>query len=75
MALARLGERGLIELEEPTGEFGFSVALFDRAQADLCGAAYRRFGKGFGSAASLNRCDCAAYALAQSLSLPLLYTI
>ena len=73
VVLARLGERGMIELEELIGEFGFSVALFDRVQADLCVAAYRRFGKGFGSAASLNLCDCAAYALAQSLSLPLLY--
>ncbi|MGO9547380.1 MAG: type II toxin-antitoxin system VapC family toxin [Rhodomicrobium sp.] len=73
VVLARLGERGMIELEELIGEFGFSVVLFDRAQADLCVAAYRRFGKGFGSAASLNLCDCAAYALAQSLSLPLLY--
>ncbi|MGO9546480.1 MAG: type II toxin-antitoxin system VapC family toxin [Rhodomicrobium sp.] len=73
VALARLGERGLLELEELIGEFDFSVVLFDRAQADLSVAAYRRFGKGYGAAASLNLCDCAAYALAQSLSLPLLY--
>lgn len=73
VALARLGELGLTELEELIAEFGFSVVLFDRAQADLCVGAYRRYGKGFGSAASLNLCDCAAYALAKSLSLPLLY--
>jgi ribonuclease VapC len=71
--LGRLGEQGLIELEKLLAEFSFSVVIFDRTQAGLCTAAYRRFGKGFGSAASLNLCDCAAYALAQSLSLPLLY--
>ncbi len=73
VALARLGERGLTSVDELIGEFGFSMVPFDKTQADLCVAAYRRFGKGFGSAASLNLCDCAAYALAQSLSLPLLY--
>jgi ribonuclease VapC len=73
VVLARIGEQGVAELEELIGEFGFSVVPFDQAQADLAVAAYRRFGKGFGSAASLNLCDCAAYALAQSLSLPLLY--
>ncbi len=73
VALGRLGEQGLVELEELIAEFGFSAMAFDRAQADLSVAAYRRFGKGYSSAASLNLRDCAAYALAQSLSLPLLY--
>ena len=35
--------------------------------------AYRKFGKGTGHKAQLNLCDCAAYALARSLDLPLLY--
>jgi ribonuclease VapC len=73
VVFGRLGERGFIELEALIAEFGFSVVPLDRAQADLSVAAYRRYGKGFGSGASLNLCDCAAYALAQSLSLPLLY--
>ena len=73
VALSRLGEQGLRELTQLIDAFEFSVVPFDRAQADLCAAAYRRFGKGFGSSASLNLCDCAAYTLAQSLNLPLLF--
>ncbi len=73
VALARLGELGLAAVEEIIEEFGFAVVSFDRTQSDLSLAAYRRFGKGSGAAAALNLCDCAAYALAQSLSLPLLY--
>jgi ribonuclease VapC len=73
VALSRLGERGLEELEQLVDELGFSVVPFDRPQADLSTATYRRFGKGFGTPASLNLCDCAAYTLAQSLNLPLLF--
>ena len=36
-------------------------------------AAYRRFGKGSGHKAQLNLGDCASYALATSLDLPLLF--
>lgn len=73
VALARLGERGFDELTQLVDELGFSVVPFDRPQADLCAAAYRRFGKGFGSSAALNLCDCAAYTLALSLNFPLLF--
>jgi len=73
VAMARLGQQGLIELEQLIEAFAFTVVPFDRAQADLSAAAYRRFGKGSGTSASLNLCDCVAYALAQSLNLPLLY--
>ncbi len=73
VALARLGEHGLAELIRLVDALGLSVVPFDRPQADLCTAAYRRFGKGFGSPASLLLCDCSAYALAQSLGLPLLF--
>lgn len=73
VALARLGERGLEELTRLVDALGLSVVPFDRQQVDLCTAAYRRFGKGFGSTASLNLCDCSSYALAQSLGLPLLF--
>jgi ribonuclease VapC len=73
VALSRLGEQGLDQLTQLVDELGFSVVPFDRPQADLCAAAYRRFGKGSGSAASLNLCDCAAYTLATSLNFPLLF--
>jgi len=46
---------------------------FDEQQAHLAHAAYRRFGPGSGHPARLNFGDCAAYALATSLVLPLLY--
>ena len=46
---------------------------FDPEQASLAFSAYRQFGKGSGHKAQLNLCDCAAYALARSLDLPLLF--
>ena len=49
------------------------ICAFDPEQASLAFSAYRRFGKGSGHKAQLNLCDCAAYALASSLDLPLLY--
>ena len=49
------------------------VLPFDASQADIAFDAYLRFGRGSGHAAQLNLGDCAAYALAQSLSLPLLF--
>ena len=73
VALAKLGEQGLGGLIQLIDELGLSVVSFDRLQADLCTEAYRRFGKGLGSSASLNLCDCASYTLAQSLNLSLLF--
>jgi ribonuclease VapC len=49
------------------------VRAFDDDQSRLAFAAYRRYGKGSGHKARLNLGDCAAYALATSLDLPLLY--
>ncbi|WP_342467082.1 type II toxin-antitoxin system VapC family toxin [Rhizobium binxianense] len=49
------------------------IAAFDREQARLAAIAFGRFGKGIHSKAKLNLADCAAYALAKSLSLPLLF--
>ena len=49
------------------------VRSFDTAQADRAFAAYDRYGKGSGHPAHLNLGDCAAYALATSLDLPLLF--
>lgn len=49
------------------------IAAFDEKQAEIASDAYRRYGKGSGSPARLNMGDCAAYALAKSLDLPLLY--
>jgi ribonuclease VapC len=49
------------------------VHSFDARQSALAFDAYRRFGKGSGHPARLNLGDCAAYALATSLDMPLLF--
>lgn len=49
------------------------IAPFDEDQARTASEAYARYGKGFHSQARLNLADCAAYALARSLSAPLLF--
>ncbi|BCH27513.1 type II toxin-antitoxin system VapC family toxin [Mesorhizobium sp. L-8-3] len=52
---------------------GIEVAPFDENQARAASEAFGRFGKGLHSMARLNLADCAAYALAKSLSAPLLF--
>ena len=49
------------------------IAPFDKQQATLATEAYARYGKGLGSKAQLNLCDCAAYGLARHLDAPLLF--
>ena len=49
------------------------VDAFDEEQAKLASRAYIRYGKGTGHPARLNLGDCAAYALAMSLHMPLLF--
>ena len=61
------GLQDLIESSRP------EIRAFDVEQAGLAFAAYRRYGKGSGHRARLNLGDCAAYALARSLDLPLLF--
>jgi ribonuclease VapC len=52
---------------------GIKVAPFDEDQARAASAAFGRYGKGVHPRARLNLADCAAYALAKSLSAPLLF--
>ncbi|AEG52175.1 MULTISPECIES: type II toxin-antitoxin system VapC family toxin [Sinorhizobium] len=52
---------------------GIEVAPFNEEQAREASEAFGRFGKGIHSKARLNLADCAAYALAKSLSAPLLF--
>jgi ribonuclease VapC len=54
-------------------ENGFEIVPFDELQAREAHAAFDRFGKGIDSKARLNLADCAAYALAKSMNLPLLF--
>ena len=53
-------------------ELGFVIEPVTLTESWLAGDAYRRFGKGH-HRARLNYGDCFAYALAQSLDLPLLF--
>ncbi len=59
-------------LDDLIGSAGIQIVGFDQAQAVLARDAFVRFGKGR-HPAKLNLGDCAAYALAMSRGLPLLF--
>lgn len=68
-----LGAAGEVLLDElANGEV--EVLPFDEAQARIAWRAYRRFGRGSGSAAQLNLGDCFSYALSAQMRRPLLFT-
>jgi ribonuclease VapC len=69
----RFGDAMVQALHELLDGWEPDVHAFDARQSGLAFAAYRRFGKGSGHPARLNLCDCAAYALATSQGLPLLF--
>jgi ribonuclease VapC len=54
-------------------ENDFEIVPFDEAQGREAVSAVGRFGKGIDPKARLNLADCVAYALAQSMGLPLLF--
>jgi ribonuclease VapC len=64
---------GLKEFELLIENLDMRILPFDSHQAVTAFDAYLRFGKGSGHPAQLNLGDCAAYALAHSLNLPLLF--
>lgn len=51
----------------------FEIVPFDEAQARDALEAFNRFGKGLHAKARLNLSNCAAYALARSMKVPLLF--
>ncbi len=53
--------------------FRIDIVPFDEVQAKVAAAAYDRYGKGIDPRARLNLADCAAYALAKTLDVPLLF--
>jgi len=71
--LMRRGPAGVDDLRSLLTLINAEILPFTDADSMIATAAYRRFGKGRQTAASLNICDCAAYGLAQSRNLPLLY--
>jgi ribonuclease VapC len=69
----RFGPHAAADFDLLVVKAGILVEPFDAEQAELAFDAYRRFGKGTGHPAQLNLGDCAAYTLAISRGLPLLY--
>ena len=53
--------------------FNPNVVPFDDAQAQAAFAAFQAYGKGINPNSRLNFGDCASYALAKTLGVPLLY--
>ena len=70
---ARYGSNAVTILRELIQRAEISVVPFDSAMAELALGAFARYGKGRGHKAQLNILDCAAYALAKSRDLPLLF--
>jgi ribonuclease VapC len=50
-----------------------AIMAFDELQMRGAAAAFERYGKGINSKSALNLADCAAYALAKTMSAPLLF--
>ena len=49
------------------------IVPFDEIQVRAAAVALDRYGKGIDPKARLNLCDCAAYALAETMNSPLLF--
>lgn len=73
VAFGRKGAIGLKALDALVMANEVNFAPFDEQQRAIALVAHQRYGKGRGHPAQLNMSDCAAYALASDLRLPLLY--
>jgi ribonuclease VapC len=72
ISVSRRGQAGVRGLDSFIAIAELKVVPFDAEQAGVARDAFSRYGKGR-HAASLNFGDCAAYALAATRALPLLY--
>ncbi len=70
---ARRGEDSASAVAELLDELGIETIPFAEPYITASVAAYSRYGKGIHSKARLNLGDCAAYALAHGMNLPLLF--
>ncbi len=68
--VSRSGSNSIPILHELIERSGIVVVPFDEAMVDAAFDAFKRYGKGRGNKAQLN---CAAYALARTRDLPLLF--
>jgi ribonuclease VapC len=71
--LSRSGSNSIPILHELIECAGIVVVPSDQPMAEAAFDAFRRYGKGQGHKAQLNTIDCAAYALAKTRDLPLLF--
>jgi len=70
---SRIGIGAIGMLDELIERARIDIVPFDAPQIDIAFDAFKRYGKGRGHRAQLNIVDCAAYALARSRNLPLLF--
>lgn len=70
---SRMGDSSTPILHDLIDRAGIAVVPFDEPTAEAAFDAFRRYGKGQGHRAQLNIIDCAAYALAKTRDLPLLF--
>ena len=70
---SRSGGNSIVILHELILRAGIAIAPFDPPTAEAAFDAFKRYGKGRGHKAQLNIIDCAAYAVAKTRNLPLLY--
>ena len=73
VVLGRFGQPGLTDLSVLFDEIGPDIVPFDADHCDAAFRAFQQYGKGMGTAAKLNMGDCASYALAKTLGVPLLF--
>ena len=69
----RLGPSGVSDVLDFLTVIDAEIVPFDAHQAQSALTAFSRFGKGVNSKSRLNMGDCASYALAKTLNVPLLY--
>jgi ribonuclease VapC len=70
---SRSGIGSIPILRELIERAGIAVVPFDETLAEAAFEAFKKYGKGQGHKAQLNIVDCAAYALAKSRDLPILF--
>ena len=71
--LSRRGVNGLYDLDDFLAFIKAEIIPHDAQLAHFAILAFQRYGKGIDPKARLNFCDCAAYALAKTMSAPLLF--
>jgi ribonuclease VapC len=71
--VSRSGSSSISVLHELIARAAIAVVPFDEPMAEAAFDAFRRYGKGQGHKAQLNIIDCAAYALAKTRDVPLLF--